>query len=172
MMKPSRFALLALLTTLALVVVPAVAAAEEIVPTFDLSGAWRLDRTENFDEYLKKSGTPWWKRKLEELGSSRLRQTIEQDGIEFEIESQSPVETRKDALVADGVTPREAETASGDMMTWTARIEDEGLVVDGHGDLGHRIVRREIIEGRMVMTILNPDADAECRLYFEPVATE
>ena len=136
-------------------------------PAMDLTGSWRLDRTENFDEYLEKSGTSWWKRKLAKLGSSRLRQTIKQDGNRFEIESVNPVETRTDVFVADGVTPRRIETVSGDMMTWTARIEDAALVVDGRGDLGHRIVRRELVDDALVMTIVNPDANARCRLHFE-----
>ncbi len=148
------------------------AVAEDAVPSLGLDGDWRLEHTENFEEYLKKSGTPWWKRKLATLGSSRLRQTISQQGLQFTIKSESPVETRKDLLVADGVTPRSAETATGDDMTWIARIEGATLVVDGHGDLGHRIARREIVDDAMVMTIENPDADTACRLYFERATTQ
>jgi hypothetical protein len=135
--------------------------------TLDLNGAWRLERKENFEQYLKESGAPWWKRKLAQLGSSRMRQTIKHGGNRFEIASKNPVETRTDTFVADGVTERSVETASGDMMTWTARIEEAALVIDGHGDLGHRIIRREIVDGMMVMTIFNPDANTQCKLYFK-----
>jgi hypothetical protein len=104
--------------------------------SFDLNGAWQLERTENFEQYLKESGAPWWKRKLAQLRSSRMRQTIKHDGSRFEISSENPVESRTDSFVADGVTELSAETASGDMMTWTARVEEASLVIDGHGDLG------------------------------------
>jgi len=152
---------------LLLITVASAAWAEEATLSIGLDGRWKLERTENFEEYLKQSGTPWWKRKLANLASSSLRTTIEQKGIEFEIESDSPVETRKDMLIADGTTPRSAKTAGGDMMTWVARIEGAALIVDGHGELGHRIVRREIVDGTMLMTIANPDADTSCKLYFE-----
>ena len=158
-----RTRLVACLTLLAAASPPA-AAGEN---SFDLNGAWRLERTENFEQYLKQSGAPWWKRKLAQLGSSRMRQTIQHDGRRFEIASENPVESRTDRFVADGVTERSVETASGDMMTWTARVEEASLVIDGHGDLGHRIIRREIVDGMMVMTIFNPDADTRCKLYFE-----
>jgi hypothetical protein len=136
-------------------------------PQFDLSGDWQLDRTENFEGYLKASGTPWWKRKLAKLGSARMRQTIKHEGDRFEIESENPVETRTDVIVADGASERSLKTAGGDMMTWTARVEEDVLVVDGYGDLGHRVIRREIVDGLLVMTIINPDANAECKIYFK-----
>jgi hypothetical protein len=88
-----------------------------------------------------------------------MRQSIKHVGDRFEIESENPVETRTDMIIADGVTQRSAKTAGGDMMTWTARVEGDVLVVDGHGDLGHRVIRREIVEGSMVMTIINPDTN-------------
>lgn len=65
------------------------------------------------------------------------------------------------------MTETSAEAASGDRMTWTAHIDGGVFVIDGHGDLGHRIIRREVVGGEMVMTIENPDADARCRLFFE-----
>jgi hypothetical protein len=144
---------------------PPSAAADESV--LGLDGAWRLDRTENFEPYLKKSGASWWKRKLAKLGSSRMRQTISQEGQQFEITGENPVETRTEKFVADGVTELSAETATGEMMTWTAHVEGAALVIDGQGELGHRIVRREIVDDGMVMTIFNPDADTQCKLYFE-----
>ena len=75
-------------------------------------------------------------------------------------------------FVADGATELTAEGATGDVMTWTARFVDTALVIDGHGDLGHRIVRREIADATMVMTILNPDANAQCKFYFERAETD
>lgn len=143
------------------------ASAEPEPQMLGFDGPWRLDRTENFEEYLKASGAPWWKRKLAQLGSSSLRQRIQQDGIRFEIESESPVETRTESFVADGVTQRTIEGVTGDTMTWTARIEGNMLVVEGHGDLGHRVIRRERAGAEMLMTIFNPDVNAECKLYFE-----
>ena len=160
LLRTRRVACLALLAALS----PTAAASEN---SFDLNGAWKLERTENFERYLKESGAPWWKRKLAQLGSSRMRQTIQHDGSRFEIASENPVESRTDRFVADGVTERSVETASGDMMTWTARVEGAALVIDGHGDLGHRIIHREIVNGTMVMTLFNPDADTQCKLYFE-----
>jgi hypothetical protein len=65
------------------------------------------------------------------------------------------------------VTELTLEAATGDVMTWTARVEEAALIIDGHGDLGHRIIRREIVDGMMVMTIFNPDADTQCKLYFK-----
>ena len=58
------------------------------------------------------------------------------------------------------------------MMTWTARIDGKALVTDGHGDLGRRVIRREITDGTMITTIFNPDADARCKLYFERAETD
>lgn len=141
--------------------------AEMKVQPFDFNGMWKLDRTENLEEYMQASGTSWWKRKLAKFGSSRMRQTIKHEGIRFEIESENPVENRSEIIIADGVTERDVETAAGDMMSWTARIEDNRLVVDGHGDLGHRIIYRENVEAWMVVTILNPDADTQCKLFFK-----
>lgn len=137
---------------------------------FDLNGTWRLERTENFEEYLKQSGAAWWKRKLAKLGSSRMTQTIRHEGIRFDIESDNPVETRTESFVADGVTERTVETATGEMMTWTARVEGTALVVDGHGEIGHRTIRREVVEDQMVMTIFNPDANTQCKIFFMRVA--
>lgn len=137
-----------------------------------LDGRWHLQRTENLDEYLQKSGASWWRRQLAKLGTSRLRQTIRQDGIRFEIESESPVETRKEAFDADGESSRTIEGADGEEMTWTARIEGDVLVLDGEGERGRRVVRREMRDEALVMTIINPEADAECRMFFERVADE
>ena len=146
--------------------------AQQNVESFDFNGAWQLERTENFDEYLKASGTSWWKRKLAQLGSSSMRQTIKHEGIRFEVESENPVEKRSEVFIADGKTELSAETASGDMMTWIARIEKNTLVVDGHGDLGHRIIVRENVGPMMVVTVVNPDAKTECKLFFEQVEAE
>jgi len=151
----------------ALMFVGTFAHAEASDTTLDLNGVWQIERKENFGQYLKQSGAPWWKRKLAQLGSSRMRQTIKHEGNHFEITSETPVETRTEEFVADGVTERSTETASGDMMTWTARIENAALVIDSHGDLGRRIVRREIIDAGMVMTLFNPDANTQCKLYFK-----
>jgi hypothetical protein len=169
-MKKFGLCIFGLVTGLALSGVDAIAESAELA--FDLSGAWQLDRTENFEEYLKESGTPWWKRKLAKLGSSRMRQSIKHDGDRFEIESESPVETRTDVIIADGATQRSVKTAAGDMMTWTAHVEGDVLIVDGHGELGHRVVRREIVAGSMVMTIINPDASTQCKLYFKRAPIE
>lgn len=137
--------------------------------SIDLNGAWQLDHTSNLEEFMKASGMPWWKRKLAKLGSSRMHQTIKHEGIRFEIESESPVETRKDVFIADGVTKLSAENAAGDKMTWTARVENNVFVVDGHGDVGHRIVLREKIEEFMVVTVLAPDENAQCKLFFRQI---
>jgi hypothetical protein len=142
----------------------ATAASEESI---GLDGTWQLVHKENFEQYLKESGAPWWKRRLAQLGSSSMQQTIEQVGRRFEIANESLLETRAETFVADGVTEQSGKMASGDLMTWKAHVEDAALVLDGHGDLGHRIIRREIVDAAMVMTVLNPDADTQCRLTFE-----
>jgi len=149
-----------------LALVGAAAADEMEASAPDLAGVWKLERKENFEEYLKASGAPWWKRKLAQLGSSKLQQTISIDANHVEIASESPVENRTMQFTTDGSTELTAEGATGDVMTWTARFEGAAFVIDGHGDLGHRIIRREVEGGMMLMTILNPDVDAQCRLYF------
>lgn len=164
-MNYSQTRILSFMAALTLLGTIAPAATSE--ETFDLNGAWRLERKENFEQFLKDSGAPWWKRQLAKLGSSRMRQTIKHEGNRFEIGSENPVETRTEAFVADGVTEFSAETAAGDMMTWTARVEEPALVVEGHGDLGHRVIRREIVDGMMVMTVFNPDANTQCKFYFK-----
>jgi hypothetical protein len=95
-----------------------------------------------------------------------MKQTIDVEGREVVVTSENPVETRTLRFVADGVTEVNADAASGDRMTWTATLEDGVFVIDGHGDPGHRIIRREVVDGTMVMTTVNPDA-ARCRLFFE-----
>jgi hypothetical protein len=148
------------------------AAAMATPPAIGLDGRWHLQRTENLDEYLQKSGASWWRRQLAKLGTSRLRQTIRQEGVRFEIESENPVETRKDAFVADGKSTRTVETADGEEMTWVARIEGDALVLDGEGERGRRVVRRERVADALVMTIFNPEVDAECRMFFERADTD
>lgn len=54
----------------------------------------------------------------------------------------------------------------------TLDIAGAGFVIDGHGDLGHRMIRREVADGMMLMTILNPDANVQCKLYFERMETD
>jgi hypothetical protein len=142
-------------------------ATEATETALDLNGAWQLERTENFEQYLLDSGASWWKRKLAKLGSSRLRQTIEHDGLHFAVTSKSPVETRTEEFVADGVSKNDTVTAAGDNMTFTAHVEGATLVIDSDGDLGPRTIRREIVDGRMVMTLINPAANSRCKLYFE-----
>ncbi len=132
-----------------------------------LDGAWKLERHENLAVYLKASGAPWWQRKLARLGGSKMRQTIMQDGHRFEVTSQSPVETRTLQLVADGATEFSAETGSHGMTTWIARVEGTALVVDVRSDVTHRKVRREIVDGMMVMTVYDHDADSQCKFFFE-----
>jgi len=165
-------------TTLILNVLIAIALLGTITHTaaseaaLDLNGVWQLERKQGFEAYLKASGAPWWKRKLAQLAGSRMRQTIKHEGNRFEITSKSRLETRSEEFVADGVTERSTKAASGDWMTWKARVEGAAFVLDGHGDLGHRIIRREIADGMMVMTIFNPDADAHCKLFFERVQAD
>jgi hypothetical protein len=170
-LKPRETAILALSVVTAWVLLGATAHGDAIEPalepTVGLNGAWKLERKENFEEYLKASGAPWWKRKLAQLGSSSMHQTIEIEGDHVEVTNKNPVETRTLNFIADGVTELTADSASGDTMTWTAYFEDAAFVIDGHGDLGHRVIRREISNGMMLMTIFNPDADVQCKLFFE-----
>jgi hypothetical protein len=140
--------------------------------SFAVTGNWQLESKENFDTYLKESGAPWWKRRLAQLGSARIRQTISRRGDRVSVETENPLRTRTEVFIVDGRTPVRYEIASGDVMEWIARVEGDAFVIEGHGDLGHRIVRREVVEGRMVMTLINPDANVECRLIHQRVDAE
>lgn len=71
-----RVAPLVLALVLASVWAAADSRADALEEPPELVGVWKLERREDLEEYLKASGTPWWKRKLALLGSSRLRQTI------------------------------------------------------------------------------------------------
>jgi hypothetical protein len=68
LLNASRPCILACAASLAFLGSLAPAGASE--ESLGLEGTWQLVHRENFDQYLKESGAPWWKRRLAQLGSS------------------------------------------------------------------------------------------------------
>jgi hypothetical protein len=64
-----------------------------------------------------------------------MHPTIKHEGFRFE--SENAVEARSEVFIAEGATELSAETAAGDIMTWTLRVENrDRLKVWAHSTCG------------------------------------
>jgi len=132
----------------------------------DLNGKWKLDRSENFDEYLKALGVGMVKRKV--VVSMTPTVEIQQKGDHFVIINATTFSTDKSEF--DIGTPFEAEIkgVTDGLMKNTPSVEDGKLVIASEpltAKVNPTTTKREIINGELVQTLTS--AGVECKRYFK-----
>ncbi|CAH1800879.1 unnamed protein product [Owenia fusiformis] len=114
-----------------------------------LQGKWRLDSSDNFDEYMKAVGVGMVMRKLG--GATKPNQEISQDGDEWSIKTLSTVKNTEvkfklgeafDETTADGRKVKTTITAEGDTK----------LVQDQKGDPDSVLTRELTDDSTMTMS--------------------
>ncbi|XP_071800839.1 sodium/calcium exchanger regulatory protein 1-like [Asterias amurensis] len=128
--------------------------AEAKTTDVDLSGKWKLDRNENFDEYMKNAGVGLIKRKL----ISSLPTTIEvtQTGDDFKFLTKTPLGSRQTTFTLGVVYP-ETNPMWGEREHRVLADFDGGKLVQNVNTAPKgRSMRfeREIVDGELVLTMV------------------
>ncbi|XP_071955347.1 fatty acid-binding protein, intestinal-like [Antedon mediterranea] len=132
--------------------------------TVDLNGVWKLDRDENFDEFLSKMGVNWMKRKIINGFAKNITVTIKQSGDDFVISTKTPRDTNETKFKI-GEPFKGANKMTGNSFEMKPRIEDGKLIVEPVSGTDNPTVTREIINDELVQT-MNKDG-VVCKRIFK-----
>ncbi|XP_013387579.1 fatty acid-binding protein, intestinal-like [Lingula anatina] len=101
------------------------AAPEGDSPSVDFSGMWKLDRSENFEDFLKENGANIVARKM--AGLSKPTQEIKQEGNKFVIKTQAGFWTQEQSFTVGDSFQQDHQ---GTTMTCSTRWEGNKLITD------------------------------------------
>ncbi|XP_071092731.1 sodium/calcium exchanger regulatory protein 1-like [Haliotis cracherodii] len=148
-------------------------ALEEIKTMF--AGKWKLDRSENFDEFLKEMGVNVLLRKMAE--SSRPEQVIEVKDGQIRISTKTGLSNQDDVfdLGKESETISHLDTKSKHLLlVYPVKVKvvysDGRMVVTSRpvgSDLKPQRICRELIQDEMVMTV--DVGDIICKRIFKRV---
>ncbi|CAG5110096.1 Oidioi.mRNA.OKI2018_I69.chr2.g4536.t1.cds [Oikopleura dioica] len=114
-----------------------------------LAGKWKLDKNENFDEYMKKVGVSWVLRKAGATVSSTTEITQEGDGIR--VNTQSTVKSANE-LFMPGVE-KDVTTMDGRKVKSTLVGDLNGFTITEKWDGRETTLKWELINGEVVLTL-------------------
>ncbi|XP_006820239.1 fatty acid-binding protein, muscle-like [Saccoglossus kowalevskii] len=123
-----------------------------------LVGKWKLDRSENFEEFLMAIDVGAIQRKVMSKVSPVTEITNDDQGnwkIEISTAIKTNVSTFKLGEVFDDCSP------SGGTRKAIASLEGDTLVVNPHEDPEGATITREIVDGELVMTLAKGGAIAK-----------
>ncbi|KAJ8044630.1 Cellular retinoic acid-binding protein 1 [Holothuria leucospilota] len=133
-----------------------------------LVGKWKLDRSENFEEYMKALGVSVFIRKAALIMPNPTCEIEHPDDIQFVIVMNVPVVMKHVQKFTLGV-PFEDMIPNGDMqMTVVSQEGDTKLTFreEVEGDEPH-VVTRELVDGEMVMVLKK--GNTTCKRVFTRV---
>merc|ERR1712198_3212 len=129
-----------------------------IMAPADFNGKWKLEKQENFDEYLTKLSVGLIKRKM--AVNMYPTQDVNIDGDTISIKNS----LGKDVLFTIGVE-FEQETPVGDKFTGIGSWEGDKLVTKGAKAGEDHITYREVVGEEFIMTIIF--GDLTCKRIFK-----
>ncbi|XP_033105241.1 fatty acid-binding protein, intestinal-like [Anneissia japonica] len=120
----------------------------------DLNGVWKLDRSENFEEFLNKMGVSWMKRKLINTFGNNISVTINQSGEDFVITTKTPKDSNESKFKV-GQPFKGTNKLTGKAFEMMAEFEAGKLVVAPVSGKDNPTITREIdvVNDEMVQTM-------------------
>merc|ERR1719186_1181738 len=112
-------------------------------------GKWKLDKNENFDEYMSKIGVNWALRKAGSMASSTTE--ITKEGDNYRINTQSTVKSSNEAFTP-GVE-RDVTTMDGRKVKATLTVNGETLMVVEKWDGKQTSIEFSVKDGQLVLTL-------------------
>ncbi|XP_078585436.1 sodium/calcium exchanger regulatory protein 1-like [Branchiostoma floridae x Branchiostoma japonicum] len=126
-----------------------------------IAGKWKLDRSENFEEFLEEMGAPWIARKAAAKSSPTQEIIINGDQIEIKISSIMSTNIMKFTIGTE-FESEWAKNKSKAIASW----EDGKLVLKENGANGEIVTTRHV-EGGELMMILNTPKGVVCKRIFK-----
>ncbi|XP_019632864.1 PREDICTED: fatty acid-binding protein homolog 9-like [Branchiostoma belcheri] len=116
-----------------------------------IAGKWKLDRSENFEEFLEEMGAPWIARKAAAKSSPTQEVIINGDNLEIKLSSIMSTNIMKFTIG----TEFESEWG-GKKNKAVASWEDGKLVMKETGENGETVTTRHVEGGELMMIITTP----------------
>ncbi|XP_066268984.1 sodium/calcium exchanger regulatory protein 1-like [Branchiostoma lanceolatum] len=126
-----------------------------------ISGKWKLDRSENFEEFLEEMGAPWIARKAAAKSSPTQEIVLNGDEIEVKISSMMSNNVMKFTVGTEFETEWSKQKSKA-IANW----EDGKLVVKENGANGEVVTTRHVEGGELFMIITTPKG-VVCKRIFK-----
>ncbi|ESO97928.1 hypothetical protein LOTGIDRAFT_228443 [Lottia gigantea] len=129
-------------------------------------GKWKLDRSENFDEFLKEMGVNFLVRKM--AGSSKPEQEIRVDDDTIVVSTKAGFWNKESRMK---LNEEFEEDRDGVKMKCFGKYENGVIIIDNtpidKPDFKPQKVTREIIDNELVMIMNVGDGYLICKRYFK-----
>ncbi|XP_069135990.1 LOW QUALITY PROTEIN: sodium/calcium exchanger regulatory protein 1-like [Argopecten irradians] len=131
----------------------------------DLVGKWKMDRSENFDEFLKAVGVNMLLRKMASLGKPTM--TISVEGEIITVALDIAVRKEQDSFKLDEPfeTQREGEKLKMSPTWEDGKLKLTATPIDPNSKLNPPTIYRERVGDEILMTM--DVGDVRCKRYFK-----